>query len=119
MIGLNTTVNILAQAAPSAGDQLIGMLVPLGLIFLVFYFIMWRPQAKRQREHQSFLNALKSGDEIVTAGGVLGTVRGVDAEIVTLEVSKGTKIKVLKSQIRGSKESVAPSNGGGGESSES
>ena len=104
----NTIITILAQAGgqpPSAMDQLLGMLVPLGLIFMVFYFVMWRPQSKRQQEHQAYLNSLKSGDEVVTAGGMVGTVRAVDDKLVTVEVSKGTKIKLLKSQIRGSRAS--------------
>lgn len=103
-------IQLLAQAggaAPSAGDAILGMLTPFILIFFVFYFLMWRPQAKRQQEHQSFLNALKSDDEIVTSGGILGTVRAVDGNVVTLEVSKGTKIKVLKTQIRGSRDAIA------------
>lgn len=102
----STIIPLLAQASPSAGDQLLGMLVPLGLIFLVFYFVMWRPQAKRQREHDAYLNALKSGDEVVTVGGMFGTVRSIEDSVVTLEVSKGTKIEILKSQIRGSRDSV-------------
>lgn len=81
--------------------------MPILLIFVVFYFIMWRPQAKRQKEHESFLAGLKSGDEIVTTGGLLGTVRAIDDDIVTLEVSKGTKIRILKSQIRLSRDKAA------------
>ena len=99
---------LLAQAAPPAAPSIIDMVWPLGLIFLVFYFVMWRPQAKRQREHDEFLNALKSGDEIVTSGGIIGTIRSIDDKVLTLEVSKGTKIKVLKSQVRGSREKLAP-----------
>ena len=83
--------------------------MPILLIFVVFYFIMWRPQAKRQKEHESFLGALKSGDDVITTGGLLGTVRGIDDDIVTLEVSKGTKIRILKSQIRVSRDKAAPS----------
>lgn len=115
VITVTATVHLLAQAAagpPSAGDAIISMLTPLVLVFFVFYFLMWRPQAKRQQEHQSFLNALKSGDEVVTAGGLLGTVRGVDGKVVTVEVAKGVKIKVLKSQVRGSRKSIVGDDGG-------
>lgn len=112
MIATTTIVSLLAQAAgtPSTADTIVGMLTPFILIFFVFYFLMWRPQAKRQNAHQSFLNALKSDDEVVTAGGILGTVRSVDGNVVTIEVSKGTKIKVLKSQIRGSREALVSKN---------
>lgn len=77
-----------------------------GLILVVFYFILWRPQAKRDRAHKSYLNALKSGDEVVTAGGILGTVRAIDGQILTIEVSKGTKLRVLKSSIRADSRSI-------------
>lgn len=102
---MNSTIfafSLLAAPQPGIAAQISGMIVPLGLILLVFYFIMWRPQAKKQQEHQSFLNALKTGDEVVTVGGILGTVKSVQDKVVSIEVSKGTKIKVLKSQIRGS-----------------
>lgn len=99
---------LLAQApAPTAGEQLISTLTMVGLILVVFYFIFWRPQMKRDREQKSYLNALKSGDEVVTMGGILGTVRAVDNNILTIEVSKGTKIRVLKSAIRGDASSIA------------
>lgn len=119
MIAASTIITLIAQAGGqplSVTEQLIQMAIPLGLIFLVFYFVMWRPQAKRQQEHQTYLNALKSGDEVVTAGGILGTIKAVDESVVTIEVGKGTKIKVLKSQIRGSRASLA---GGGDEGSDS
>lgn len=108
MIATTTVIHLMAQAAgaPSTGEAILGMLTPFILIFFVFYFLMWRPQAKRQQEHSSFLNALKSGDEIVTKGGIVGTVRSIDGKLVSIEVSKGTKIKVLKSQIAGSRESL-------------
>lgn len=101
-------ISILAQAGgqPSVGDSLLATLFPFIMIFFVFYFLMWRPQAKRQQEHQSFLNALKSGDEVVSKGGIIGTVRNIDGNVVTIEVSKGTKIKLLKSQIAGSREKI-------------
>lgn len=93
---------IIAQAAAPQAPSILDMALPLVLIFFVFYFIMWRPQAKRQKEHDTFLGALKSGDEVVTAGGIIGTIKSIDDKVLTLEVAKGTKIRVLKSQIRGS-----------------
>ena len=74
-----TAIIFIAQASgqnPQA-PGLMDMLMPIFLILMVFYFIMWRPQAKRHQEHQSFLNALKSGDDVVTAGGIVGTIRGL------------------------------------------
>ncbi len=92
---------LIAQAAAQP-PSIIDMAMPIVLILFVFYFVMWRPQAKRQREQETYLNSLKSGDEVVTAGGIVGTIKSVDGKLVTLDISKGTKIRVLKSQIRGS-----------------
>ncbi len=89
------------------------MLFPLALMFLVFYFLMIRPQQKRQREHQEMVNRLAKGDRVVTNGGLLGTVAKVDDEVITLEVGDRTKVKVLKGQVQlyGSAESGAGKDG--------
>ena len=103
---LDLTLQIVAQAAkPSSGEMLMQMLVPFGLIFLVFYFLMMRPQAKQREKQAAFLNALKVGDEIVTAGGILGKITAIDETVVTIEISKGTKMKVLRSRVKSSKQS--------------
>ena len=95
---------ILLQAAPGGGAQgLIQLVVPFGLMFLVFWFLIIKPQKKEQEEHKNFLGGLKSGDQVVTAGGIFGKVVQVDDTIVTLEIAKNTKIKILKAQIQGDK----------------
>ena len=83
-----------AQTAPAAaasgGDfmsQLMGM-APLALMFVVLYFVMIRPQMKRQKEHRNLIAALAKGDEVVTAGGMLGKVTKVNDSYVTVEVSE-------------------------------
>ena len=77
-----------AQAAPAAGqDSLIGFL-PLILMFVVLYFLMIRPQMKRQKEHKALLAALAKGDEVISAGGLLGKVTKVSDNYVTIEVSE-------------------------------
>ncbi len=76
------------------------MALPLSLMFLVFYFLMIRPQQKRQREHQEMINRLSTGDRVVSNGGLLGTVVKVDDHEVTLEISDRTKVKVVKSQVQ-------------------
>ena len=92
---------VFAQGAPQSG--LGSMLLPMGIMFVIFYFLVWRPQSEERKEHENFVKGLKSGDEVVTAGGLLGTVSAVDGLVVTIEISKGTKVKVLKSQVQGSK----------------
>ncbi len=75
------------------------MLLPMVGVFAVFYFLMIRPQQKRMKEQQTMIAALKQGDEVVTTSGILGTIHGVAEKVVTLEVSRDVKIKILKSQI--------------------
>ena len=76
-----------AQAAGGAEQQLIGFL-PIILMFVVLYFLMIRPQMKRAKEHRTMLEALKKGDEVVTAGGLVGKIIKVGDSYVTLEVAK-------------------------------
>lgn len=106
---------LLAQAPPGGEASLFGMLAPLGLIMLIFYFLLWRPQSKQAAQHREFLGALKSGDEVVTAGGLLGTVKSVDDHFVTLEISKGNKVSVLKTQIKGPRSAFEKSDSSGSE----
>lgn len=84
-----------APQAPGMGS----MLVPFALMFAVVYFLMIRPQQKRMKEHQKMINDLKQGDEVVTASGMLGTVRGINDKVVTIEVADDVKVKMLKSQV--------------------
>lgn len=94
-----TSVWVLAQA-PGGGD-LLGMLVPLILVMGVFYLLIWRPQTKAVEKHASLVGSLKVGDEVVTDAGLYGKIASVDTEIITLEVSKGVKIKVRRKNIEG------------------
>jgi preprotein translocase subunit YajC len=92
-----------AQTAPAAagGDMqstLMSML-PLVLMFVVLYFVMIRPQMKKQKEHRSMLDALAKGDEVVTAGGVLGKVNKLGDSYVGLEVASGVEVQVQRSAV--------------------
>jgi preprotein translocase subunit YajC len=78
-----------------------GMFVPMILIFVVFYFMLIRPQQKKQREQQDWLKQLKKGDEVVTTGGVIGKISGLTDNTVTLEVQEKVRLKVLRSHIAG------------------
>ncbi len=75
------------------------MAVPFLLMFGVIYFLMIRPQSKRMKQQQSMMEALKSGDEVITASGMLGKVTGITDKVVTLEVADQVRIKLLKSQV--------------------
>ena len=89
-----------AQAATGApaGSGLGSMLI-LPIMLVVFYFLLIRPQQKRHKEHQNMLSKLATGDEVVTAGGILGRVTEVNDGFVSVEIADGVRIKVQKSQI--------------------
>jgi preprotein translocase subunit YajC len=76
---------------------------PLMMIMMiaVFYFILIRPQQKKQKEQDSWLKSLKKGDEVVTSGGVIGRISGLTDNTVTLEVQEKVRIKVLRSSVSG------------------
>ena len=93
---------ILAQAAPGASWNPILAFAPLLVMFVVFYFLLIQPQQKRQKELNQTIQNLKKGDRIVTAGGVIGTIVGIQNDYVILKVGDGeTKIEILKSAITG------------------
>lgn len=92
--------NAYAQAAApaGAGGGLMSFL-PIILMFVVLYFLMIRPQMKRQKEQKSMIDALAKGDEVVTAGGLVGKVTKVSDAYVTLEVAEGTEIVLQKASV--------------------
>ena len=85
-------------AAPQGGGLM--SLLPLIAIFAVFYFLLIRPQQKRAKEHKKMTEALAKGDEVVTAGGVLGRIIDVDENFVSVEISNGVEIKVQRTSIQ-------------------
>ena len=76
-------------------------MLPIVVIVVVMYFLMIRPQQKRQKAHQQMLSALKTGDEVVTAGGVYGTVAGIDEKknTIYLKITGDVKIKVERASV--------------------
>ena len=92
--------NAFAQA-PAAGADSGGLMsfLPLVLMFAVLYFIMIRPQMKRQKETKAMLEALSVGDEVVTVGGIMGKVTAQKDAVVTVEISAGTEVQMQKAAI--------------------
>lgn len=88
-----------AQAAGGAQPNALLQMLPLVLIFVVFYFLLIRPQAKRAKEHKAMVAALSVGDEIVTSGGILGKVTELGDQFMTLEVADGVRLKVQRHTI--------------------
>ncbi|MBR1648019.1 MAG: preprotein translocase subunit YajC [Alphaproteobacteria bacterium] len=94
--------NAFAQAAGGAAStSSLGLIVQLVLIFLVFYFILLRPQKKRILEHEAQLRAIKAGNTIITGGGIIAKVKKADEEKLTVSISPTTEIVVLRETVRG------------------
>jgi len=94
--------NAFAQAAPAAaasGTDTLFSLLPLVLMFVVLYFIMIRPQMKRQKEHKAMLDALAKGDEVVMGGGVVGRISKLGDSLVYVEIAEGVEIQVQRPSI--------------------
>ncbi|MBT8143934.1 MAG: preprotein translocase subunit YajC [Gammaproteobacteria bacterium] len=87
-----------AADAPPPGAGL-GPLLMLGLFFIVFYFLLIRPQQKRAKEHAQMVTALGNGDEVVTAGGLLGKVTDSSDDFLSVEVADGVVVKVQRNTV--------------------
>ncbi len=98
----------LSQTAEGQAQNPIVSFLPFILIAVVFYFVFFRPQAKQAKQHQSFLGGLKKGDEVLTQGGIIGTVVLVEDRTVTLDVGSGTKLRVVKNQVSGAWKQLEP-----------
>jgi preprotein translocase subunit YajC len=88
-----------AQAAGGAQPNAFMQLLPLVLIFVVFYFLLIRPQAKRAKEHKAMVAALSVGDEVVIGGGVLGRITETGDQFLTVEVADGVRVKVQRHTV--------------------
>jgi len=91
-----------AMGAPGdAGGQGGGAsgLIMMVVIFVIFYFILIRPQQKKMKDHKKMVEDLKKGDEIITSGGIYGTVEGVTPDTLTVKIAEGTKVKITRSSV--------------------
>jgi preprotein translocase subunit YajC len=89
---------LIGQAAPAGGNGMI-MLLFWGLFFAAMWFLLIAPQRKKQKQHQKMLTELKSGDEIITAGGVYGAITNVKDDRFVLRVGDGTKVEINKAFV--------------------
>ena len=87
-----------AQAA-SGGNALFELLFPLIMVFAIIYFMILRPQQKRQREHEAMVNAVSRGDTVITQGGLVGKVAKVGDDELEVDFAENARIKVVKSMI--------------------
>ena len=88
-----------AAGTGAGGAGGLASFLPLILIFVVFYFLLIRPQQKQAKQHQQFLGNLSSGDKVITRGGIHGTITGLTDTVVTLEIAKDLRIKVSRDAI--------------------
>lgn len=91
--------NAYAQAAAAGPESSLMSFLPIIIMFAVLYFLMIRPQMKRQKEQKTMIEALAKGDEVIAAGGLVGKVTKVGDAYVTLEVANGTEIVVQKGAV--------------------
>ena len=89
-----------AQAAPGGGADGLMSFLPIILMFVVLYFLMIRPQMKKAKEHRTMLEALQKGDEVVTAGGIVGRITKISDQYVTVEVAPNTEVVVQRSAVQ-------------------
>ena len=94
------SLTMAAAAAPqsSVTAQIVGM-APLLLIFVIFYFLLIRPQQRRVKEHQAMVMAVRKGDEVVTGGGIRGRVTKVSDDEAEVEIAQGVRVRVVKSTL--------------------
>ncbi len=91
-----------AQAdAVVSKPSIIETVFPFIIIFVIFFFLVIRPQAKKAKEHSGFVANIKKGDKILTTGGILGTIEGVTEKFVDISIAQNVRIKMLKSQVAG------------------
>ena len=91
-----------APAAPAATESpfgSLGTMLPLVLMFVVLYFVMIRPQMKRQKEHRSMIEALAKGDEVATAGGLIGRVTKLGDTYLGVEIASGVEVQVQRTAV--------------------
>ncbi len=96
---LNQLLLFMAPAGQEGGSGLIANVVLFGSIILIFYFMIIRPQQKRQKERQQMIDSMKKGDKIITAGGIHGTIVGVEDKTVLVQIADNVKVKVERSTI--------------------
>jgi preprotein translocase subunit YajC len=101
---VSNIVILLAMAGsgqPAGQSSPLGFLLPIILIFAIMYLLIFRPQAKKQKEHQLMVKNVQKGDQVITAGGILGTVAGVAEKdnFVILKIDENVKVKLIKTSI--------------------
>jgi len=96
---VNLIIAMAGQPGQDGGSGMISTIIMFGAMFLIFYFMIIRPQQKKAKEREAMLNNLEKGDKIVTTGGIHGTVAGIEEKTILLQISDNVKVKVERSAI--------------------
>lgn len=99
-MGIDLAYAMGPQPGGGQGSQFLSFL-PIILIFVIFYFLLIRPQQRRAKEHRSLLSNLKVGDNVLTSGGIYGRITGIRDDIITIEISDKVRVKVNRGHIAG------------------
>jgi preprotein translocase subunit YajC len=91
----------LPQGGEGAAGSPLTAILPFVLIFVLFFFLILRPQQKQQRQRDEMLKNLKRGDTVITTGGIFGRILNIDGDVVTLEIAKGINVRAARSGIAG------------------
>lgn len=97
-------LTLATEAAPAGAGGLQGMLVSFGpfiLIIVVMYFLLFRSQSKKAKQRQKMLEAIRAGDKVLTAGGIIGIVASVKEKTMSIKISEGVKVEVMRSSVNG------------------
>lgn len=101
--------DIFASGASSTTSQSLSSFITIGLMMATFYFLMIRPQKKRQNEHESLLKNLKAGDQVATSSGIIGTIKSLDEQFIELTVNDQSSIKMQRHAVSQVLPQAAPS----------
>lgn len=92
--------NLIMQSAPAGGSGgALVQIMPLILIFVIFYFLLIRPQNQRMKKHRQMLTEIQRGDEVVTGGGLMGKVTKATEDVLTVDLGEGVKVKARRAMI--------------------
>ena len=95
-----SVAHAMGQGAAQGGSQSgFAAFVPLIIMFVIFYFLLIRPQQKKTKEHKEMINNLKKGDRVITSGGIYGTISSLDEANATLEIAEKVKVKIVRGNI--------------------
>jgi preprotein translocase subunit YajC len=94
--------------AQGSAQNFTGMIFPLVVFVLIFYFFIIRPQRKRQKQHDTLIGGISRGDQVITIGGIFGTVREVRDDTFMVEIADGVKVRVLKSSVQTKRTATVP-----------